>query len=448
MAAPSGKLSGELETISLYDIAQLLMLNRVTGRLTLELKGRRAALIFREGRIVNAVDEELREGESAAFKVFAWKQGYFEFSPEAVGPGNAIEGSSESLMLEAARRQDEASQESGSDKGTEARVRERQTAMEALREVFQDATRGAQKRGAEIGAIGIGGDALRGAGDRLVLRPDHPARLRLQGAWRDAKDARLSRAEYDEIKGRLLGATGAREAATGERPTQIASLPGDRTVAVTLLNPGTDEALWLRPLLLPAPDPAQAGGSGAFDHVLSGPSAMLVVCGDDGDAAREIVHRFVAEILARAQECLLLARELPVYRHAPGAGVLAECAPHELVASLAAVEPGTLVLDLDRPLTDDTLAALGPVRRLIARVPGGSAEAATAGWQLRLAARDRERLAAHAAGWPSFLARATAGPAAANRPPFEIWQMAAGALTPLATAARPASGSKPAARAA
>src|SRR5215470_13633429 len=125
MAGPPAKLNGELELIGLFDVSQLLMMNRATGRLALEQGGRRCALLFREGRIVNAVDEELREGEGAAFKIFAWKQGKFEFAAEAVGPGEALMGSTEALMLEAARRQDEASEKLGGGAGTQARLRER-----------------------------------------------------------------------------------------------------------------------------------------------------------------------------------------------------------------------------------------------------------------------------------------------------------------------------------
>ena len=63
MPAGRGAFSGELGLIGLFDLGQLLMLNRATGVLSATDGPRRGALYFRDGRIVNAVDDERREGD-------------------------------------------------------------------------------------------------------------------------------------------------------------------------------------------------------------------------------------------------------------------------------------------------------------------------------------------------------------------------------------------------
>jgi hypothetical protein len=433
MAPAEGNLSGELGLVSLFDLGQLLMLNRATGRLSIETEGRRGALIFRDGRIVNAFDDQRREGENAAYRVFEWRSGRFTFAHEAVGPGDSIEGGTEALMLEAARRLDEAGSATGGETGAEARVRERRGALEAMRDVFRSMAHETHGVDAEPSTVyGAFTDAMSRPGDRMVLRPGRAARLCVKGVWRDVHDAALSVTEYEDFKLRLLGPTGAREAASGENPTRLASLPGSRLVAVTLVAPGPDEALWLRPVHLPAPDPARLkGGREALAQILALPRALLLIGGADGEAAREVLHAITAELHARANECLLLARDLPVYRHPERAGILAECAPRGLAIGLHAAQPRTLVLDVAEPLDEDRLSSLDEVRRIVARVPGAGAASVSAGWRARAAGQDRERLAAHTTGWPTFLALATAAGAGEGSIPFEVWQLTGGALSPV-----------------
>ncbi|HTO89728.1 MAG TPA: DUF4388 domain-containing protein [Candidatus Sulfotelmatobacter sp.] len=433
MAQSDGNLSGELGLVNLFDLGQLLTLNRATGRLAVDSDGKRGALIFRDGRIVNAVDEKRREGEGAAYRVFEWKSGRFTFTHEPVGPGDSIEVGSEALMLEAARRLDEASTAAGGEAGTQARVRERQGAMEALRDVFKNLAHEAHAIDAEPASIyGAFADAMSRPGDRMVLRPNRAARLCVKGVWRDVHDAALSQSEYEDFKLRLLGPTGLREASSGDRPTRFATLPGPRLVAVTLVAPGPDEALWLRPVHVAPPDPARLkGGREALTRILALPRALLLIGGGDSEAAREVLHAVLAELHARANECLLLARDLPVYRHPERAGILAECSPAELSTGLLAAQPKTLLLDVGAAIAEGQLAGLDEVRRIVARLPGAGAASVGASWRTRFSGRDREALTAHTTGWPTFLALATATGAGEPQIAFEVWQMTGGALSPV-----------------
>src|SRR5205823_3359139 len=102
MSTPAGSsFAGDIGAIGLFDLGQLLMMNRATGCLAVTSDSKRGSLYFREGQIVNAVDDEYHDGEGAAYKVFAWRTGRFEFRSEAVAGASSIHVKTESLMLEA-----------------------------------------------------------------------------------------------------------------------------------------------------------------------------------------------------------------------------------------------------------------------------------------------------------------------------------------------------------
>lgn len=109
------RIAGDIEAISLFDIAQFLMIAQKTGTLRIDAVGRRASLKFIDGQIVNAVDERMQEGETAAQRVLTWRSGTFEFAAEAVvvdGPSR-ITCATDGLLLEAARKMDEAAEALG-----------------------------------------------------------------------------------------------------------------------------------------------------------------------------------------------------------------------------------------------------------------------------------------------------------------------------------------------
>src|SRR5436190_1281968 len=104
---PTSILRGELGLIGLFDLGQLLMLNRATGCLVIEREGRKAFLYFAEGKLVNALDENMVEGEASAYRIFSWRTGSFDFRVEPAPATFTIHASTDSVMLEAARRMDE-----------------------------------------------------------------------------------------------------------------------------------------------------------------------------------------------------------------------------------------------------------------------------------------------------------------------------------------------------
>lgn len=116
MSAPAPKMSdrnasaaleGRLSAVSLFDLCQFLMLNRKTGNLTVRSGARTAYFTFREGQLMTALDDALREGEAVVLQAVQWHEGSFEFQAGPVPPERRIEASTENILLEAARQLDE-----------------------------------------------------------------------------------------------------------------------------------------------------------------------------------------------------------------------------------------------------------------------------------------------------------------------------------------------------
>ncbi len=109
------KLNGDLEAVSLFDLCQFLMIARKTGSLRVDSRGRRATLTVIDGHVVGAIDESLKEGEDAFHRVLGWTSGTFEFGtgPVAAGSPSRITTPTDALLLEAAKRLDEAAEAGG-----------------------------------------------------------------------------------------------------------------------------------------------------------------------------------------------------------------------------------------------------------------------------------------------------------------------------------------------
>lgn len=416
MPAARVAFSGELGVVGLFDLGQLLLLNRATGVLVADGDGGRGYLYFRDGRIVSALDDEHRDGAEAAYRVFTWTRGRFEFREEAVAVAVSIEEGTEALMLEAARRMDEAAEAAGeSGAGMAERLAGRGDAMAALREAFSSVAREARSvatkdAGGADGAMA----ALARADDRLVLRPGRPARLRLGGAWREARDAALTAAEYEELRARLLGP------AAAESRVAFAALPGGRRVRVERIAERDGEALWVRPAdlappvanrLLAAPDEMES--LHAFRR------GLALIGGDDPDAAARVLHALIADRLARHPGLVLLAGSAGVYRHAEGAGLLVEVEPRGVAETVAALGPDALALETPVPPAG-AFATLAGVEWVLALAPAGDGAAAFEAWLAALLPADRTRFEAWLDAEPVLWIRALAAGGAAETLPVEV----------------------------
>jgi len=375
MPSPAA-LSGELGLLSLFDLGQLLMLNGATGALAVTRDGRRGFLYFDGGRIVNALDDEHRDGEGAALRMFAWRTGQFEFRPEAPGASRAIEVSTEALMLEAARRLDE----SGAGGGVTEKLVERAGAFEALREAFQTVARAGAGAGLpELGAAGSPFALLQESSDVLLVRPGRVPRLRRAGQWRDAAAAPTEPASYERLRGRLPEGD---ETGGGDvRSFPIAHADGHE-FAITRVR-GEHEALWVRAAGLTPTALAQLDGPlRVLRSLLESRSGLVLVAGADADAADRLLHACVAELLARRGATVLLVAGARRWRHDEGAGALALAAAADAPAMLREIAPAVAAFDVAHATVCGEALAAAPL--VLVAVVSPDEDGAFARWRARM----------------------------------------------------------------
>ena len=103
-------VTGTLGLFSLVDLFQLLASSQRSGRLGVDHPVGLARVYFEKGRVVHAEFADL-VGPDAIYELFADERGSFEFKVGLPAPTQTIETSTESLVLEAIRRLDEARRE-------------------------------------------------------------------------------------------------------------------------------------------------------------------------------------------------------------------------------------------------------------------------------------------------------------------------------------------------
>jgi len=446
---PAGSFSGELGVVGLFDLGQLLMLNGATGCLVVHCGSKRGFLYFASGRLVNAVDDASAQGETAAYQIFSWKSGAFQFRPERPSGTATIQNSTESVMLEAARRMDEASQTQGGAEGPSVteRLSERQASLEALRDVFRQVTSDASA-GSASGEAGpsptLNLYELARPGDRLVYRPGHAPRLRQAGDWREAAEPPLSRDAYLKMRATLLAACqppaapagdavvtpAAGEAATPAPKNEPApavtshtlGLADGRIIALEIIDDGPDEALWLRPVAIPAPDPSRLRGSlDRLEQVINLANGLVLVGGPDLDSARQMFNAVIGLLLEDASRSLLLASNDWTYQHREQAGVLLRTTPRELSGALRTIQPDILALDPGLGRADVALDDLEIVPRVIASAVVPDPALLVPRWLMRMGHADLVRAQAGLATTPISLVMAYPNALGDDSLAFNAW---------------------------
>ena len=440
---PAGSFSGELGVVGLFDLGQLLMLNGATGCLVVHSGAKRGFLYFVSGRLTNAVDDANAQGEGAAYRVFSWRSGAFQFRPEPPSGAPVIQNSTEAVMLEAARRIDEASPAagtSGAPRVTE-RLSERQESLEALRDVFRQVT-----RDASASAVTDAGPSptlhlyeLERPGDRLVYRPDRPPRMRRAGEWREPVEPALTPEEYGKVRAYLLGTCrppgetlegGAKEAGAvppglvhddPSAPREL-KLADGRTIALDFVTDRAEESMWLRPVGLPPPDASRLRGSlDRLEQVLGLTHGIVLVGGPDLESAREMLHAVIAMILDHSADSLLLASADPTYAHPEGRGVLSRTAPEALPERLRSLEPDIVALDPGLGRGHVALHDLELVPRVIASVVVADPASLVARWIERVDEGNVARAVISLATTPIGLVMAYPGAIDADTLAFNAW---------------------------
>jgi hypothetical protein len=106
---PLSALRGELDQISLASVLTVLEMERKTGILLVERPDETARIFLRRGRVIRAaVDAPELHGTAAVYALLAWEGGAFDFLAGDVGGIDDIQTSTTFLLMEGARRLDEA----------------------------------------------------------------------------------------------------------------------------------------------------------------------------------------------------------------------------------------------------------------------------------------------------------------------------------------------------
>ena len=383
-------LSGELGLLSLFDLGQLFMLNGATGELALTRDGRRGYFYFDRGQIVNAVDEEYHEGEGAAYRLFTWRTGTFEFRAEPPSGARTINESTEGLMLEAARRLDESGTEPGGSSATD-RLRQRASALDAIREVFQSVA--SETAGAADSEAGGGATfaALRDPADALLFRPGHVPRVLHAGRWRDAGGAALDPASFDQLRAKLLDGVWPPSGTTARSPgvsTNLITHEDGRRYAITRVG-GAHEALWVRAAELSPGELADLDGPLEHLHgLLAAPSGLVLVGGADADTADRLFHHCVAALARHRGATALLVADHGRWRHLEDTGALVRSNAADAPELLRALAPRVAAFDCaNAGLSFD---ALHTAPLVVAALVAPEAGAMLARWCVRIGRRWNE----------------------------------------------------------
>ncbi len=109
--APGEKvLRGSLAQMNVLDLLQSLELSRKTCSLTLSTNGDRCEMFFTEGQINHAAYGPVT-GDDAVFKVLAWTEGNFIIDFDGKTDQQTTTRSTQGLLMEGLRLQDEAARE-------------------------------------------------------------------------------------------------------------------------------------------------------------------------------------------------------------------------------------------------------------------------------------------------------------------------------------------------
>jgi hypothetical protein len=112
--AASSSVRGTLAQMSVVDLLQSLDIGQKSCRLEVRHEGQESEMQFVSGQLVHASLGNL-SGEAAVYEVVAWAEGEFLIDFERVESPRTIAHSTQSVLLEALRRFDEAQRDSAAE---------------------------------------------------------------------------------------------------------------------------------------------------------------------------------------------------------------------------------------------------------------------------------------------------------------------------------------------
>ena len=353
------ELSGRSDFLSLFDVAQVLSVNEASGMLRVEDDEGKGYLYFDGGTIINAIDQDRREGEEAAKRVFAMKGAQFSFVADLPSVARRIECSTQNLMMEVARALDEEHADDGGD-----HVREATEATSTLRELFRrldSESKVLAHRSPQGFAIADLLGAIRGAPrSALFLRAGAAPEVHVSGRIVPLGATLLDRPGYEGLRDHLLReAAGGLDGLEGTGSDRTLQLSDGEAYRLQTLRAGEVEILVIRPV--PTAADAEPGWDDAEWF------ARMEAPGSLG-----LVRAFGAEPLDLPMHAL--ARRLVTLDALPLLGLAAEW-PAGAAGSRAAVALLRTDRAADREAAPGLLDRLAPRFVLIedADVPGAAA---------------------------------------------------------------------------
>lgn len=113
---PLSALRGRMDEIGLSGVLGMLEMERKTGIMLVERDSGSARLFIRKGHVIRAdCDQPRLTGAAAVFEALSWRSGSFDFLVGDIGGIDEIQTSTTFLLLEAARRVDEANEQRRAD---------------------------------------------------------------------------------------------------------------------------------------------------------------------------------------------------------------------------------------------------------------------------------------------------------------------------------------------
>jgi len=100
------KFTGQLSDMAVVDLIQTIEISRKSGVIHFSGEGRRAAIYFRNGKVIDAELGRL-QGEDAVFRLLIWTDGEFEVEFKPIRRKDVVDLSSQGLLMEGMRRLDE-----------------------------------------------------------------------------------------------------------------------------------------------------------------------------------------------------------------------------------------------------------------------------------------------------------------------------------------------------
>lgn len=153
-------LQGNLQEMGVADLIQQYGQDQRQAQLAIEHDGAEATLYFSNGRVAHATLGE-QAGEEVVYQILTWDEGTFSLELDVGPPAETISRSWSALLLEGARRLDEATQEAEDDVEEQPFVQKEKSKMARKSDRLADALKTLLAESADIdGAAVVGTDGL------------------------------------------------------------------------------------------------------------------------------------------------------------------------------------------------------------------------------------------------------------------------------------------------